>query len=45
VETLRQDKPVTLVLKFGDKVRIEMRDAQGRSNFGAIEQDVLGYSR
>ena len=45
VETLSQGKPVTPFLKFGDKVRIEMRDAQGRSIFGAIEQDVVGYPR
>jgi hypothetical protein len=25
---------------FGDSVRIEMRDAQGRSIFGAIDQKV-----
>ena len=45
METLRQGKPVTPFLKFSDKVRIEMRDAQGRSIFGAIEQDMVGYSR
>ena len=43
VETLRQRKPVTPFLKFGDRVRIEMRDAQGRSIFGAIEQEVVAY--
>ncbi len=45
VETLRAGKPVTPFLKFGDKVRIEMRDAQGRSIFGAIEQDVVRFTR
>ena len=45
VETLRIGKPVTPFLKFGDNVRIEMRDAQGRSIFGAIEQDVVRYAR
>jgi len=45
VETLRAGKPVTPFLKFGDKVRIEMRDAQGRSIFGAIEQDVVPFTR
>ena len=44
VETLRWGKPVTPFLKFGDSVRIEMRDARGRSIFGAIEQDVVRYS-
>jgi len=45
VETIRTGKPVTPFLKFGDKVRIEMRDAEGRSIFGAIEQDVVRYAR
>ena len=45
VETLRSGKPVTPFLKFGDKVRIEMNDAEGRSIFGAIEQDVVRYTR
>jgi len=44
VETIRGGKPVTPFLKFGDKVRIEMRDTQGRSIFGAIEQDVVRYT-
>jgi fumarylacetoacetate (FAA) hydrolase len=43
VETLSMGKPVTPFLKFGDKVRIEMRDAQSRSIFGAIEQEVVRY--
>jgi fumarylacetoacetate (FAA) hydrolase len=45
VETLRAGKPATPFLKFGDTVRIEMRDAQGRSIFGAIEQEVVRYAR
>ncbi|MFN3657825.1 MAG: fumarylacetoacetate hydrolase family protein [Pseudolabrys sp.] len=45
VETIRLGKPVTPFLKFGDKVRIEMRDAKGQSIFGAIEQDVIRYAR
>lgn len=45
VETIRQGKPVTPFLKFGDKVRIEMKDAQGRPIFGAIEQEVIRYRR
>ena len=45
VETIRTGKPVTPFLKFGDKVRIEMLDAEGRSIFGAIEQDVVRYKR
>jgi fumarylacetoacetate (FAA) hydrolase len=45
VETLRLGKPVTPFLKFGDRVRIDMHDGQGRSIFGAIEQDVVRYAR
>jgi fumarylacetoacetate (FAA) hydrolase len=45
VETLRAGKPATPFLRFGDTVRIEMRDAQGRSIFGAIEQEVVRYAR
>lgn len=43
IETLEQGKPVTPFLKFGDRVRIEMLDAEGRSIFGAIEQQVVRY--
>jgi fumarylacetoacetate (FAA) hydrolase len=31
---------VTPFLKFGDRVRLEVRDAAGHSVFGAIEQVV-----
>jgi fumarylacetoacetate (FAA) hydrolase len=31
-------------LNYGDRVRIEMNDAQGRSIFGAIEQEVVRYT-
>jgi fumarylacetoacetate (FAA) hydrolase len=41
LEQLEQGKPVTAFLKFGDRVRIEMLDAQGRSIFGAIDQKVV----
>jgi fumarylacetoacetate (FAA) hydrolase len=44
VETLRDGKPATPFLKFGDRVRIEITDAEGRSVFGAIEQSVKAYS-
>jgi fumarylacetoacetate (FAA) hydrolase len=41
LEQLEQGKPATSFLKFGDRVRIEMFDAQGRSIFGAIDQKVV----
>ena len=40
VETILAGKPSTPFLRFGDRVRIEMQDAEGRSVFGAIEQTV-----
>ncbi|WP_058833853.1 fumarylacetoacetate hydrolase family protein [Luteimonas abyssi] len=40
VETLEHGKPQTPFLAFGDRVRIEMLDAEGRSIFGAIEQRI-----
>jgi hypothetical protein len=45
VETIRQGRPATPFLKFGDRVRIEMLDAQSRSIFGAIDQEVVRYQR
>ena len=42
-ETIETGKPQTSYLKFGDKVRIEMFDADGISIFGAIEQEVKPY--
>jgi len=42
VETLRHGAPRTPFLKAGDRVRIEMLGADGRSIFGAIEQSVAG---
>ena len=38
VETLRDGKPSTPFMSFGDTVRIEMLDRDGASLFGAIEQ-------
>jgi fumarylacetoacetate (FAA) hydrolase len=40
VETILQGGPKTPFLNFGDRVRIEMRNADGRSVFGAIDQEV-----
>lgn len=43
LETIWRGKPETPWLRFGDRVRIEMRDAQGRSVFGTIDQEVVRY--
>ena len=40
VETLRDGKPVTPFLKFGDTVKIDVTDKAGVSIFGAIEQVI-----
>lgn len=45
LEVIRDGKPTTPFMRFGDTVRIEMLDEQGQSIFGAIEQQVEEYSR
>ena len=45
VETLEHGKPSTPFMSFGDSVRIEMLDADGRSIFGAIEQRIEPHVR
>ena len=44
LETIWHGAPKTAWLRFGDRVRIEMMDADGRSIFGAIEQEVVRYT-
>jgi fumarylacetoacetate (FAA) hydrolase len=43
LEQLEHGAPRTPFMKFGDRVRIEMFDSEGRSIFGAIDQDVIRY--
>lgn len=43
IETIRDGKPTTPFLRFGDRVRIEMKDKDGNSVFGAIDQVVRKY--
>ncbi|MFQ5783590.1 MAG: fumarylacetoacetate hydrolase family protein [Alphaproteobacteria bacterium] len=43
VEIAEHGQATTPFLRFGDRVRIDMRDAQGRSVFGAIEQQVVRH--
>jgi len=40
IETIEQGAARTPFMRFGDTVRIEMRDGSGHSIFGAIEQTV-----
>ncbi|WP_193177332.1 fumarylacetoacetate hydrolase family protein [Oricola nitratireducens] len=43
IETINNGTASTAFMKFGDTVRIEMKDADGHSIFGAIEQTVEKY--
>lgn len=45
IETIEQGGPKTPFLRFGDTVRIEMKDRAGHSIFGAIEQTVEKHGR
>lgn len=45
IELVDQGKAMTDYMKFGDRVRIEVLDAQGRSIFGAIDQRVVEAPR
>ena len=40
IETILDGKAHTEFMQFGDTVRIEMKDKDGQSVFGAIEQTV-----
>lgn len=40
LEIIKNGKPETSFMHFGDVIRIEMLDEDGRSIFGAIEQEV-----
>ena len=41
METLQDGQPATDYMKYGDTIRIEMKNADGQSIFGAIEQEVV----
>jgi fumarylacetoacetate (FAA) hydrolase len=45
VETIRDGATKTPFMRFGDTVRIEMKNRGGQSIFGAIEQTVEPYAR
>jgi fumarylacetoacetate (FAA) hydrolase len=45
VETIRFGAPKTPFLSFGDRVSVEMRDGDGRSIFGAIDQEVVRFGQ
>jgi fumarylacetoacetate (FAA) hydrolase len=41
LEQVEHGRAITPFLRFGDRVRIEMFDRDGRSIFGAIDQQVV----
>ncbi len=43
IEKLDSGESTTPFMKFGDMVKIEMKDAKGKSIFGTIEQKVVPY--
>ncbi len=45
LEMIAQGEASTPFMKFGDKIRIEMLDKNGKSIFGAIEQSVVEYTQ
>ncbi|MFE0015674.1 fumarylacetoacetate hydrolase family protein [Mesorhizobium sp. NPDC059054] len=45
IETIESGEAKTPFLRFGDTVRIEMKDKAGHSIFGAIEQKVEKYQK
>lgn len=45
LEKLEAGESFTPFMQFGDRVRIEMKDAAGNSIFGAIDQKMVEYRR
>ncbi|MBX3531450.1 MAG: fumarylacetoacetate hydrolase family protein [Rhizobiaceae bacterium] len=45
IETIESGAAKTHFMRFGDTVRIEMKDRKGHSIFGAIEQTVTKYEK
>lgn len=43
IETIETGKSITPFMRFGDTIRIEMKDEKGCSIFGAIDQKVVRY--
>ncbi|PHS37170.1 MAG: 2-keto-4-pentenoate hydratase [Robiginitomaculum sp.] len=45
IETIKDGKPSTSFMKFGDRVSIDMRDKDGKSIFGKIDHFVEKYKK
>lgn len=41
IETIRDGKPSTAYMQYGDTIRIEMKGLDGQSIFGAIDQKIV----
>jgi fumarylacetoacetate (FAA) hydrolase len=41
METIQDGQPATGFMKYGDTIRIEMKGRDGKSLFGAIEQEIV----
>lgn len=44
IETIQDGKPSTAFMKFGDRIRIEVKGRDGQSMFGAIEQEMVSLA-
>jgi fumarylacetoacetate (FAA) hydrolase len=45
IETIQDGKPSTEYMKYGDRIRIEMKGQDGKSLFGAIEQEIVELAK
>jgi len=45
IETIQNGSPTTSFMQFGDRIRIEMCDADNESIFGTIDQTIVHYTR
>lgn len=45
LETIKNGKPTTPFMQFGDRIEIEMMDKEGKSIFGRINQVVKEYKK
>lgn len=43
IEKIETGETKTPFMKYGDRIRIEMLDTQGKTIFGAIEQEIVPY--
>jgi fumarylacetoacetate (FAA) hydrolase len=44
IETIQDGSPTTSFMQFGDRIRIEMQNADDESIFGTIDQTVVRYT-